>query len=106
MVEGSSPHWWNALLVSMPCGRGHDRRSELRLFVPSGVCVAESAMAPPSPIPNLVVPHGSAGEYCTGNRVGGEAAAHTPQLRCLIYFLQGRRSLTTAGWSSGSSLGS
>ena len=45
-----------------------------------GVCVAESAMAPPSPIPNLVVPHGSAGEYCTGNRVGGEAAAHTSQL--------------------------
>jgi hypothetical protein len=44
-----------------------------------GVCVAESAMAPPSPIPNLVVPHGSAGEYCTGNRVGGEAAAHTPE---------------------------
>ena len=54
-----------------------------------GVCVAESAMAPPSPIPNLVVPHGSAGEYCTGNRVGGEAAAHTPQLRCLIQFRQG-----------------
>ena len=45
-----------------------------------GVCVAESAMDPPSSIPNLVVPHGSAGEYCAGNRVGGEAAAHTPQL--------------------------
>jgi hypothetical protein len=73
-----------------------------------GVCVAESAMAPPSPIPNLVVPHGSAGEYCTGNRVGGEAAAHTPQLRCLISdtLLAGNSSLTTAGWSSGSSLGS
>ena len=68
-----------------------------------GVCVAESAMAPPSPIPNLVVPHGSAGEYCTGNRVGGEAAAHTPE------GTSNRRTLvssTTAGWSSGSSLGS
>jgi hypothetical protein len=48
-------------------------------FVRSDVCVAESAMAPPSSIPNLVVPHGSAGEYCTGNRVGGEAAAHTSE---------------------------
>jgi hypothetical protein len=70
-----------------------------------GVCVAESAMAPPSSIPNLVVPHGSAGEYCTGNRVGGEAAAHTPQLRCLSQSAM-MRSSTTAGWSSGSSLGS
>jgi hypothetical protein len=43
------------------------------------VCVAQSAMEPPSSIPNLVVPHGSAGEYCAGNCVGGEAAAHTPQ---------------------------
>ena len=74
-----------------------DDRTKNVLFITSknnrqrtwGVCVAESAMAPPSPIPNLVVPHGSAGEYCTGNRVGGEAAAHTPQLRCLLYFLQG-----------------
>ena len=36
-------------------------------------------MEPPSSIPNLVVPHGSAGEYCTGNCVGGEAAAHTSE---------------------------
>jgi hypothetical protein len=43
-----------------------------------GVRVAESAMEPPSSIPNLVVPHGSAGEYCAGNCVGGEAAARTP----------------------------
>ena len=76
----------------------------MRLLVPSGVCVAESAMAPPSSIPNLVVPHGSAGEYCTGNRVGGEAAAHTPEgLGNIDAFLV---SSTTAGWSSGSSLGS
>ena len=71
-----------------------------------GVCVAESAMAPPSPIPNLVVPHGSAGEYCTGNCVGGEAAAHTPQLRCLMRDVTRSIPSTTAGWSSGSSLGS
>ena len=48
------------------------------------MCVAESAMEPPSSIPNLVVPHGSAGEYCTGNCVGGEAAAHTSQLLGLL----------------------
>jgi len=46
----------------------------------SVVRVVASAMAPPSSIPNLVVPHGSAGEYCAGNRVGGEAVAHTPQV--------------------------
>ena len=40
--------------------------------------VAESAVAPPGSIPNPVVTHGSAGEYCRGDAVGGEAAAGTP----------------------------
>ena len=63
-----------------------------------GVPVAESALAPPGPIPNPVVTQGSAGEYCGGDPVGGEAAAGTPH----------RRTPHTpdAGWSSGSSLGS
>ena len=47
---------------------------------PSGLCAWPRApWTHPVSIPNLVVPHGSAGEYCTGNRVGGEAAAHTPE---------------------------
>ena len=41
------------------------------------VSVAESALAPPGPIPNPVVTQGSAGEYCGGDPVGGEAAAGT-----------------------------
>ena len=41
--------------------------------------VAESVMAPPGPIPNPVVTHNSAGEYCSGDAVGGEAAAGIPQ---------------------------
>ena len=41
--------------------------------------VAESAVAPPGSIPNPVVTHGSAGEYCRGDAVGGEAAAGAPQ---------------------------
>ena len=41
------------------------------------VPVAESVVAPPGPIPNPVVTRDSAGEYCTGNCVGGEAAAGT-----------------------------
>ena len=44
-----------------------------------GVPVAESAVAPPGSIPNPVVTHGSAGEYCRGDAVGGEAAAGAPQ---------------------------
>ncbi len=39
--------------------------------------MAESALAPPGPIPNPVVTHRSAGEYCGGDPVGGEAAAGT-----------------------------
>jgi hypothetical protein len=69
-----------ATLVSIPCCRAaaevsHDTSSFHRL----GVRVVASAMDPPRPIPNLVVPHGSAGEYCAGNCVGGEAAARRPQ---------------------------
>jgi hypothetical protein len=41
------------------------------------VSVAESVLAPPGPIPNPVVTQGSAGEYCGGDPVGGEAAAGT-----------------------------
>ena len=40
--------------------------------------MAESGVATPRTIPNRVVPRTSAGEYCAGNRVGGEAAARTP----------------------------
>ena len=42
--------------------------------------VAESVLAPPGPIPNPVVTQYSAGEYCSGNAVGGEAAAGAPQV--------------------------
>jgi hypothetical protein len=45
-----------------------------------GVSVAESELAPPGPIPNPVVTQFSAGEYCGGDPVGGEAAAGTPPL--------------------------
>ena len=66
--------------------------------------VAESVLAPPGPIPNPVVTQGSAGEYCGGDPVGGEAAAGTPALRFrLDPTAYGR---LDAGWSSGSSLGS
>ena len=41
--------------------------------------MAESAVAPPGPIPNPVVTRRSAGEYCRGDPVGGEAAAGTPR---------------------------
>ena len=43
--------------------------------------VAESALAPPGPIPNPVVTQRSAGEYCGGDPTGGEAAAGTPHPR-------------------------
>jgi hypothetical protein len=42
-----------------------------------GVRVAESGVEPPRTIPNRVVPGASAGEYCVGDRVGGEAVART-----------------------------
>ena len=87
--------------------------------------VAESVLAPPGPIPNPVVTQRSAGEYCGGDPMGGEAAADTPhpqaggrtpvrrsgretarrtdgrQLQA-----KGPRPTPGAGWSSGSSLGS
>jgi hypothetical protein len=40
--------------------------------------VAEGAVDPPGPIPNPVVTRRSAGEYCGGDPVGGEAAAGAP----------------------------
>ncbi len=40
--------------------------------------VAASAAEPPGPIPNPVVPRRSAGEYCRGDPVGGEAVADIP----------------------------
>ena len=55
-----------------------------------GVPVAESVLAPPGPIPNPVVTQYSAGEYCSGNAVGGEAAAGAPQvLESLILWYRG-----------------
>lgn len=59
---------------------GESRRAP-RVSNDSGVCgvpVAESVLAPPGPIPNPVVTQHSAGEYCGGNAVGGEAAAGIP----------------------------
>jgi hypothetical protein len=43
--------------------------------------VAASASAPPGPIPNPVVTRRSAGEYCRGDPVGGEAVADIPDPR-------------------------
>ena len=48
------------------------------------VSVAESGMDPPGPIPNPVVTHTSAGEYCGGDPVGGEAAADTTSRRSIV----------------------
>ena len=62
--------------------------------------VAESVLAPPGPIPNPVVTQDSAGEYCSGNAVGGEAAAGAPQVLEVSWYR------CIAGWSRGSSLGS
>ena len=93
--------------------------------------MAESAVAPPGPIPNPVVTRRSAGEYCRGDPVGGEAAAGTPRPRLQSQDPLGhersrrqdpqasdrfdrrpiaddrrRAGVRAAGWSSGSSLGS
>ena len=71
--------------------------------------VAMSASEPPGPIPNPVVTRRSAGEYCGGDSMGGEAVAGISDPRNAV----GQRGLTSgsiamrvAGWSSGSSLGS
>ena len=77
-----------------------------RCDVDSGACgvpVAESAVVPPGPIPNPVVTQCSAGEYCRGDAVGGEAAAGAPQDPHVSRFTHHPPG---AGWSSGSSLGS
>ena len=68
------------------------------------VVVAESILDPPGPIPNPVVTQESAGEYCGGDPVGGEAAATTtrPHIICVLV----PPFPSDAGWSSGSSLGS
>jgi hypothetical protein len=73
--------------------------------------VAESVLAPPGPIPNPVVTQCSAGEYCGGDPVGGEAAADTPPASPHLPITQHTTTQATlpshaAGWSSGSSLGS
>ena len=72
--------------ASFPPGRprnlrnqSHPNRQHIAGIRPvGGVPVAESAVAPPGPIPNPVVTHRSAGEYCGGDPVGGEAAAGPP----------------------------
>jgi hypothetical protein len=48
------------------------------------VSVAASALAPLGPIPNPIVTQRSAGEYCGGDSVGGEAVAGTPDPRVLM----------------------
>jgi hypothetical protein len=75
--------------------------------------VAESAVDPPGPIPNPIVTHRSAGEYSGGDPMGGEAAAGAPRTDpplCGVRFARRdawqRDVVNTAGWSSGSSLGS
>lgn len=114
-------------------GRGHEPRAGGPRGAAGrggrGVPVAESAVAPPGPIPNPVVTRRSAGEYCRGDPVGGEAAAGTPRPRRSRrtaprgrgWSSSGRECVRTgsagdygpdqhrradAGWSSGSSLGS
>ena len=49
----------------------------------SGAPVAQSALAPPGPIPNPVVTRRSAGEYYGGDSMGGEAVAGAPSPRAL-----------------------
>src|SRR5215218_2897564 len=63
-------------------GEGSPRYWRSKQLLPSvggsGAPVAESALAPPGPIPNPVVTQRSAGEYCGGDPTGGEAAAGAP----------------------------
>ncbi len=65
--------------TGVACGVGRSR-SEGNLGG-WGAPVAESALAPPGPIPNPVVTQRSAGEYCGGDPTGGEAAAGAPHPR-------------------------
>ena len=59
--------------------------------------MAASAADPPGPIPNPVVTCGSAGEYCGGDSVGGEAVAGTPQ-GFLLWFMT-RGGAVAARWA-------
>ena len=61
--------------------RRERRRRAASRFGGWGAPVAESALAPPGPIPNPVVTQRSAGEYCGGDSTGGEAAAGAPHPR-------------------------
>ena len=83
-----------------PCLTRH-LRCPSRLGAPfprgSTVCVvsvAKSAVAPPGPIPNPVVTHGSAGEYCGGDSVGGEAAAGATHTVSLVHLRRERTSMS------------
>ena len=70
-----------------------------------GVSVAESVLAPPGPIPNPVVTQYSAGEYCSGNAVGGEAAAGTSQVLEIVAFLVSRGGAEAARWAHNPKVG-
>ena len=70
------------------------------LFLRGGaVSVAESVLAPPGPIPNPVVTQGSAGEYCGGDPVGGEAAADTAPPRQQVRTVLPRGGAAAARWA-------
>ena len=89
MVKGIciDPGWDFVVGAVGPATVPSSRRRELMKRVGRcGVPVAESALAPPGPIPNPVVTQRSAGEYCSGNAVGGEAAAGAPHRRTRVTF--------------------
>lgn len=75
------------------------------IFGACGVPVAESAVVPPGPIPNPVVTHCSAGEYCGGNAVGGEAAAGTSQARESCQSTLARGGAEAARWAHNPKVG-
>ena|GEM_PF-6146050 len=106
MVKGVCELWFEGLRGERGEAGGLTKTCEQRRQKCAGRCgvpVAESALAPPGPIPNPVVTQRSAGEYCSGDAVGGEAAAGAPHRR--VHEV-GTASMGDAGWSSGSSLGS
>ncbi len=70
--------------VKLRTSYGWRMRSELQgeeMSEGRGCAWPRAASKPPRPIPNRVVPGASAGEYCAGDRVGGEAAARTDDPR-------------------------
>jgi hypothetical protein len=95
MAEGGSTYFTTPYLLISPQRTPHrtlaihKRRRGASGFVRfmggRVVVVAESILDPPGPIPNPVVTQESAGEYCGGDPVGGEAAATTtrPHIRCV-----------------------